>query len=160
MEFKKTRIAPTPSGYLHLGNVLSFAITAVLAKQSGARVMLRIDDLDRARVRPAYLADIFDTLTYLNIPWDEGPADYAAYESTYSQVHRLELYFDALARLRGQGAVFACDCSRGMLLRNHPAGAYTGRCKQRGLPLDGEGYCWRIDTDKANLPEHMRHFIV
>ncbi|MGV3762909.1 glutamate--tRNA ligase family protein [Parapedobacter sp.] len=159
-QFVRTRIAPTPSGYLHLGNVLSFAITAVLARQSGALTMLRIDDLDRERVRPAYVADIFDTLTYLDIPWDEGPMDYAAYESIYSQVHRLGLYHDALGYLRVQGAVFACDCSRTMLLRNHPAGVYTGRCKHRGLPLDGEGCCWRIDTEKAALPPHMRYFIV
>ena len=159
-QFVRTRIAPTPSGYLHLGNVLSFAITAVLARQSGARIMLRIDDLDRERVRPTYVADIFDTLSYLDIPWDEGPMGYASYESTYSQVHRLGLYHHALVQLRAQGAVFACDCSRAVLLRNHPDGTYTGKCKYRGLPLDGEGYCWRIDTDQADLPEHMRHFIV
>ncbi|MEC3879241.1 glutamate--tRNA ligase family protein [Parapedobacter sp. 10938] len=158
-QFVRTRIAPTPSGYLHLGNVLSFALTAALARQSGARIMLRIDDLDRQRVRTAYVKDIFDTLTYLSIPWDEGPTDYAAYASTYSQVHRLELYHRALAQLRAQGAVFACDCSRSVLQGNHPAGVYTGRCKYRGLPLDGKGYCWRIDTDNIDLPQHMHYFI-
>src|SRR5690606_5345496 len=158
--FVRTRIAPTPSGYLHLGNVLSFALTAVLARQSGARIMLRIDDLDRARVRAAYVKDIFETLRYLDIPWDEGPENYPEYESTYSQTYRLGLYHNALAQLRAQGAVFACDCSRALLQRNHPAGVYTGRCKHRGLPLDGNGYCWRIDTDGVDLPEHMRHFIV
>jgi len=106
------------------------------------------------------VADIFDTLTYLGITWDEGPMDYDAYASAFSQVHRLGLYHQALAQLRVQGAVFACDCSRAMLQRSHPAGVYTGRCKHRGLPLDGEGYCWRIDTDTADLPEHMHHFIV
>ncbi|HWK57368.1 MAG TPA: glutamate--tRNA ligase family protein [Parapedobacter sp.] len=159
-QFLRTRIAPTPSGYLHLGNVLSFAITAVLARQSGARIMLRIDDLDRERVRADYVADIFDTLTYLGIAWDEGPMDYDAYEATYSQVHRLGLYRNALEQLRTQGAVYACDCSRTLVQRHHPSGVYTGRCKHRGLPLDGKGYCWRIDTDKADLPEHVNHFIV
>ena len=60
--FRKTRIAPTPSGYLHLGNVLSFALTAELARQAGASILLRIDDLDRDRVNPDYVQDIFDTL--------------------------------------------------------------------------------------------------
>ncbi len=156
----RTRIAPTPSGYLHLGNVLSFALTSVLAKQSGAHIMLRIDDLDRDRVRTVYVKDIFDTLAYLDLPWDEGPADYGAYASTYSQMHRLKLYEEALEQLRSQGAVFACDCSRTMLQRNHPKGVYTGRCKHRGLPLDGTGNCWRIDTDKADLPASVQHFIV
>lgn len=158
--FVRTRIAPTPSGYLHLGNALSFALTAVLARQHGARIMLRIDDLDQERVRTAYVADIFNTLAYLDIPWDEGPMDYAAYASTYSQVHRLGLYTDALAQLRAQGAVFACDCSRAQLQRHHPPGIYNGHCRHRGLPLDGEGCCWRIDTEKADLPEQMRYFIV
>ncbi len=64
----KTRIAPTPSGYLHLGNVLSFALTAFLAEQCGARILLRIDDLDHERVRPEYIQDIFDTLHFLKLP--------------------------------------------------------------------------------------------
>lgn len=157
---KLTRIAPTPSGYLHLGNVLSFAITAVLARQEAARTLLRIDDLDQDRVRSAYVADIFDTLEYLGIPWDEGPGNYDAYETAYSQVYRLGLYRDALQQLREKGVVFACDCSRAQLRRHHPDGVYTGRCRHRGLPLDGEGYCWRIDTDNAELPEEMRYFIV
>ncbi|WP_262248692.1 glutamate--tRNA ligase family protein [Parapedobacter soli] len=156
----RTRIAPTPSGYLHLGNALSFAITAVLARQSGAKTLLRIDDLDQPRVRPAYVADVFDTLAYLGIPWDEGPMDYDAYRATYSQVHRLGLYQAALRQLRAQGKVFACDCSRTTLQHNHPVGVYTGRCKHRGLPLDGNGYCWRIDTDEADLPPSMHYFIV
>lgn len=156
----RTRIAPTPSGYLHLGNVLSFAITSVLARRSGASVMLRVDDLDRARVRSEYVEDIFETLSYLGLPWDEGPADYEAYASVYSQVHRLKLYRDALEQLRAQGAVFACDCSRSKLLRDHPDGVYTGRCKHRSLPLDGKGYCWRINTDRADLPAPMQYFIV
>jgi len=158
--FVRTRIAPTPSGYLHLGNVLSFAITAVLAKQSAARTMLRIDDLDRERTRKAYVIDIFDTLAYLDIPWDEGPSDYHTYEAVYSQVHRSALYRQALEQLREQGVVFACDCSRASLRRHHADGSYTGRCRHRGLPLDGDGYCWRIDTENADLPEQMRYFIV
>lgn len=156
----RTRIAPTPSGYLHLGNVLSFAITSVLAASSAARVMLRIDDLDRQRVRKGYVEDIFATLNYLGIPWDDGPADYAAYETTYSQVHRLDAYRDALEQLREAGKVFACDCSRAQLRRHHPDGCYTGRCRNRGLPLDGEGYCWRMDTDETALPEAMQYFVV
>jgi glutamyl-tRNA synthetase len=60
----KTRIAPTPSGFLHLGNILSFAITAGLARDIGASILLRIDDLDRSRMRLEYLQDIFNTLDF------------------------------------------------------------------------------------------------
>ena len=159
-EFSRTRIAPTPSGYLHLGNVLSFAITAALAKQSGARILLRIDDLDRERVRQEYVEDIFDTLVYLDIPWDEGPKDYREYKETYSQMHRMGLYQSGLQQLRDQGFVFACDCSRMAMYRNHPAGIYTGTCAHRGLPLDAKGYNWRIDTSTRKLPQGMHYFVV
>src|ERR1700719_4550756 len=97
--FRKTRIAPTPSGFLHLGNVLSFAITAALARRTGARILLRIDDLDSQRSAPEFVQDIFDTLRYLEIPWDEGPRDYGEYASQYSQLHRMDLYNRALETL-------------------------------------------------------------
>src|ERR1700761_6754186 len=90
--FNKTRIAPTPSGFLHLGNVLSFAITAVIAEKTNAKILLRIDDLDRDRVNKQYVQDIFDTLNFLEIPWDGGPRNFGEYESEYSQVHRMGLY--------------------------------------------------------------------
>ncbi len=92
LAFKKTRIAPTPSGFLHLGNVLSFSITAALARKTGAAILLRIDDLDRGRVTTPYVQDIFDTLNYLGIPWDEGPRNYEEYQWEYSQVYRLDSY--------------------------------------------------------------------
>ncbi len=156
----RTRLAPTPSGYLHLGNAFSFALTAAMAKRSGARILLRIDDLDRARIKRAYVEDIFDTLAYLEIPWNEGPRDYREYETVYAQVHRLPLYDDALRRLRERDAIFACDCSRSSLMQRHPQGYYTGTCKHRGLPLDGAGYSWRVDTSTAAIPAAVRDFVV
>src|SRR5579863_6846848 len=106
--FDKTRIAPTPSGFLHLGNVLSFAITAAIAEKTGAKILLRIDDLDRDRVNREYVEDIFDTLNFLQIPWDEGPRNYKEYESEYSQLYRMDLYQVALQQLKDSGQVFAC----------------------------------------------------
>lgn len=158
--FTRTRIAPTPSGYLHLGNAYSFALTAALAGQTGARIFLRIDDLDRERVKREYVEDIFRTLTYMEIPWDEGPRSYRDYEARYSQKLRMGLYEGALQQLRESGVLFACDCSRSKLLSNHPRGVYTGTCRHKKLPLDGTGYNWRIDTSSAALPEHMHYFVV
>lgn len=158
--FLRTRIAPTPSGYLHLGNVFSFAVTVALARQSGARILLRIDDLDRERVKPEYVEDIFETLAYLDIPWDEGPKDYRDYTNVYSQLHRMERYEAGLRQLRDRGLVFACDCSRTTLLRNHPEGVYTGTCVHRGLSLDAAGYNWRVDTSTQHLAQNMHYFVV
>ena len=61
MSYSKTRLAPTPSGFLHLGNAFSFITTFNLAKQYNAKLLLRIDDLDRDRVEKEYVEDIFET---------------------------------------------------------------------------------------------------
>jgi glutamyl/glutaminyl-tRNA synthetase len=167
--FRRTRIAPTPSGFLHLGNVLSFALTAGLARRSGASILLRIDDLDRERVSREYVEDIYDALNFLSIPWDEGPRNWEEYKRTWSQVHRMGMYREMLERLRVSGKVFACDCSRSKILRESPDGVYPGRCRGRRLPLDEEGCSWRVNTGPAfakasagegGLPVEMTDFVV
>lgn len=142
----KTRIAPTPSGFLHLGNVFSFALTALLAERYRARIVLRIDDMDRQRVRPEYIQDIFDTLNFLELPWHEGPRDAASFAHEYSQRHRMPLYDQALSQLRGSGKVFACDCSRNDILKQNASGHYTGTCLARDMDPDQPGLSWRLDT--------------
>src|ERR1700733_8739016 len=112
LKFNKTRIAPTPSGFLHLGNALSFKLTSELSEKTGAKILLRIDDLDRERVNKDYVRDVFDTLNFLEIQWDEGPRNFDEYEKDWSQIHRLGLYSKALQKLAGNNAVFACTCSR------------------------------------------------
>jgi glutamyl-tRNA synthetase len=154
--FSKTRIAPTPSGYLHVGNVLSFAITATLARKAGASIALRIDDMDRDRVRRAYVQDIFDTLDFMGIPWDEGPRDYNDFESHYAQVHRMHLYNKALDQLRAEGKVFACSCSRSDLVNGTAC-----HCRNANRPLDTPQTTWRVFTDPgAQLTGAMTDFIV
>ncbi|GAA0554728.1 tRNA glutamyl-Q(34) synthetase GluQRS [Chitinophaga japonensis] len=173
--FHKTRIAPTPSGFLHLGNVLSFAVTAALAWKTQAGLLLRIDDLDRDRVQREYVQDIFDTLHFLDIPWEEGPADYTTYETVYSQLHRMDLYREALRQLEEAGQVFACTCSRAQVAAMSPDGAYPGTCRHKNIPLDTPGVSWRLHTSatkelnvktlpgevvRATLPLLMQEFVV
>ncbi|MET3501785.1 glutamyl-tRNA synthetase [Mucilaginibacter rubeus] len=144
IHFNKTRIAPTPSGFLHVGNVLSFSITATLARKHGAKVLLRIDDLDRARVNREYLTDIFDTLRFLEIPWDEGPQDADDFEARFSQIHRMHLYNEALEQLAAGGFVFACTCSRKQMSE---IGSCT--CSDKQIPLNTLGASWRLRTDNV-----------
>ena len=167
--FNKTRLAPTPSGFLHVGNILSFAVTAALARKHGAKILLRIDDLDRARLTPEYLADIFDTLRFLEIPWDEGPANPDDFEAAFSQVHRMQLYNAALDELKQKGAIFACTCSRKQLTE-----AGSCNCIDKNIPLDTPEASWRLRTDDSELsaksysgeiivsqlPLEMKHFVV
>ena len=166
-QFAKTRIAPTPSGFLHLGNILSFAVTAALAQKSGAKIFLRIDDLDQARVNNQYLQDIFDTLNFLEFPGHEGPQNSAEFEKRYSQLYRLQLYNDALQQLNDNNLVFACTCSRTHV--NHC------NCLAKKLPLTTLGASWRFITNdkteifvknyngeniKTILPAAMKNFVV
>jgi len=173
--FNKTRLAPTPSGFLHLGNVLSFAITVAIAAKTGAKILLRIDDLDRDRVNREYVQDIFDTLNFLEIPWDEGPRNYNEYESEYSQLHRMELYQNALLQLKASGQVFACACSRAKVRRNSGDDVYPGTCRDKAIPLNAKEVNWRLKTNgaqevqvnslqeglfKTTLPANMQDFII
>lgn len=169
----RTRLAPTPSGYLHIGNILSFAVTATLAKQAGAATLLRIDDMDRERVQPAYIQDIFNTLRFMDISWQEGPENAADFEAVWSQRYRMDLYHQALEQLRQQNAVYACACSRTQLLAVNGVGC-AGNCRERQLPLDAAQVNWRLKTDTITevtlrtvtgtqqeaFPAEMKDFVV
>jgi glutamyl/glutaminyl-tRNA synthetase len=140
----KTRIAPTPSGYLHLGNVLSFAITWALARQQQGIVALRIDDLDNTRFRPEYLQDIFDTLDFMGIDYDEGPRNPQDFQENYSQLLRVPTYQAQLDKLVQQGMVYACPCSRSQIASVSPQGLYPLTCRNEQLSLDTPNAAWRV----------------
>ncbi len=171
--FNRTRMAPTPSGYLHLGNILSFALTAALARKTGARILLRIDDFDMERTNRLFIQDIFDTLSFLAIPWDDGPRTMQEYENEYSQRHRMNKYNAALEQLKEGGCLFACKCSRTQVLSVGPDQGYPGTCRNLHIPLDTENTSWRLHTTDTldlrvktlsgtvatHLPQSMRDFI-
>lgn len=175
LHFVKTRIAPTPSGFLHLGNAYSFLLTSRVAAQYGTGILLRIDDLDRERIQDDYVQDIFDTLNFLGITWNEGPQNMQEYHELYSQVHRLPVYQALLQQLVDKGLVFACTCSRTQVLQHSVDGAYAGTCRDKQIPLDTPGVNWRIRTDMSKplsfqspdgqihqytLPALMKDFVI
>jgi glutamyl/glutaminyl-tRNA synthetase len=145
----RTRFAPTPSGYLHLGNAWSLALTWLLARSRGGSIHLRIDDLDAARLRGEYLADIFASLEWLGLDWDSGPRDPADFLARHSQRLRLDRYRAALERLLearaadGRSAVYACACSREQARTAGRAagtgGLYPGTCRGKGLDPHAPG---------------------
>ncbi len=146
-----TRIAPTPSGYLHPGNAVNFLLTAWLARQHAGRLLLRIDDMDAARVRQEYLADVFAVLEWLGIGVDEGPGDVAQFRREYSLLHRRHAYWEAIADLRSAGVdIYACRCSR-RDLAGHAAGYYPGTCH-------GADVQWRAGETslRVSLPRPCR----
>ncbi|WP_127126258.1 glutamate--tRNA ligase family protein [Pseudoflavitalea rhizosphaerae] len=173
--FNKTRIAPTPSGYLHLGNAFSFILTTALARKNGASILLRIDDMDQARAQDEYIQDIFDLLEFLELPWDEGPRSLREFKEKFSQIHRLPIYQEMLQQLVTQGMIFACNCTRSQLQQSAPDGNYPGTCIPAAYPLNSPDLNWRLFTDSqtsfplhcmetnsitVSLPQNMNHFVV
>lgn len=146
MELQLTRLAPTPSGFLHLGNLYSFLITKILAEKNGSKILLRIDDLDRDRYRQEYVQDIFDTLDFMEISYDEGPKDLRDFESNWSQIHRMNSYLEAVENLRKEKVLFACDCTRKKIQQLDSSGYYLGYCLDRRIPLDRAETAWRFNT--------------
>ena len=147
----RTRLAPTPSGLLHAGNALSFIVTWLIARSQGGWILLRIDDLDRARRRPEYVDDIFRTLEWLGLDYDEGPAGPDDLSRHWSQHLRLEAYHRLLEDLAQGGHLYACRCSRREIQAISADGLYPGTCRLRGRPLTEAGSAWRI-----RVPEDTR----
>lgn len=158
------RLAPTPSGFLHSGNLLNFYLNWYAARSSGARVLLRIDDLDADRKRPEYVTNIFEMLRHSGFDQDVGPgtgmadiADCVAdFEANWSQHHRTNLYNDLLARLRNTGLLFACRKSRRDIAA--AGGVYPPEFRDQGLSLDEPDVAWRIKT--TGLDASMQDFVV
>ncbi|MDO7849642.1 glutamate--tRNA ligase family protein [Hymenobacter sp. M29] len=97
-----SRLAPTPSGFLHLGNAVNFVLTWLLTRRAGGTLHLRIDDLDRARLRPAYLDNIFRVIDWLGIDYDHGPSGPDDFLRHHSQLLHLLEYNRILRRLAQQ----------------------------------------------------------
>jgi glutamyl-tRNA synthetase len=152
------RIAPSPTGFLHLGNLLNFQLNAELSKEFQAQLGVRIDDIDRARFRPQYLTDIFQKLVSLQIQADFGPRSESDFYSTYSQQIRLDEYRNNLNLLSSKtNRIFKCTCSRPQLIeRKCVAG-----CKN--LALSGIDHVVRFETAsvdevlwrKENIPSYL-----
>lgn len=124
-----TRLAPTPSGFLHWGNLLNFALTHATARAAGGTLWLRIDDVDASRMRPEYVQDVFDTLGWLGLDWDLGPRDAGDFARKYSQQLRREEYRDRLRAID----TYACECTRQQILARAGSTRYDGHCRSRGL---------------------------
>lgn len=140
----RTRIAPTPSGYLHAGNAINFLVTSKLAQRSGSSIHLRIDDLDAERVRPEYVEDIFHTLDWLGIEWQSGPTGPDDHYLNWSQHYRAERYQLLADELRSTGLVYGCVCTRSQLREHHTEGKYPGTCRSVGHSLDDPKNNWRL----------------
>jgi len=146
-----TRFAPSPTGFLHLGHVLSARAGFSRARDAGGRFLLRLEDIDAGRCRPEYAAAILQDLAWLGLHWDGDVRRQSAHFAAYAA---------ALERLERLGLLYACFCTRAEILQamSAPHGAeavYPGTCRglsaaaratrmARGMP-----YALRLDVRAA-----------
>jgi glutamyl-tRNA synthetase len=131
---RTTRLAPSPTGALHLGNARTFLINWLLARRRGWRIVLRIEDLDGPRVKAGADRQSVDDLRWLGIDWDAGPVH---------QTPRLAFYDRAIETLLASGAAYPCVCSRKEVeaAASAPhaedgAAVYPGTCRGRFHSID------------------------
>ncbi len=142
-----SRIAPTPSGYLHIGNAFSFVLTWLLVRKMEGKLLLRIDDSDTTRSRPEFIEDIFYTLDWLGLDYDLGPSGPDDFDRNFSQRHRMDLYKSVLEELRDKtGLVYACTCSRKQIQLQHPSGLYAGSCRSKAISFTNKNAAWRVQV--------------
>ncbi|HVU51254.1 MAG TPA: tRNA glutamyl-Q(34) synthetase GluQRS [Polyangia bacterium] len=133
------RYAPSPTGAIHLGNARTALLAWLDSRAAGGAFVMRVEDLDRARVPAGAEARLLEDLRWLGLDWDEGP-DRGGPFAPYRQSERAARYDDAIARLRAAGRAYPCACSRADVARaaSAPHAAdedgprYPGTC--RGLP--------------------------
>ena len=135
------RFAPSPSGRIHLGNILCCLLAWLSARQKGGRVILRIEDLDTARCPARYGEQMCRDIHWLGLDWDEGPG-VGGPSGPYEQSRRTGLYQAALERLEAQGLVYPCFCTRAEL---HAASAPHREDGQVIYP----GTCRRLSPEEA-----------
>lgn len=110
------RLAPTPTGLLHVGHARTFALAAERARRAGGDLILRIEDLDAARCRPEFATAAMEDLRWLGVRWDEGP-DLGGPFGPYLQSERRSWFAEAWRRLHATGAIYPCDKSRADVAR-------------------------------------------
>jgi glutamyl-tRNA synthetase len=110
------RLAPSPTGYLHLGHARTFWIAQQRAQERNGILVLRNEDLDRSRCRAEFVASMFEDLAWFGFHWQEGP-DIGGPFGPYSQSERLHLYRAVFRQLQAKGLVYPCNCSRQDVLR-------------------------------------------
>jgi nondiscriminating glutamyl-tRNA synthetase len=106
----RVRIAPSPTGFAHLGTASTALYNVLFARANGGTFVLRIDDTDVERNRPEYEVVIYESLHWLGLDWDEGP-DKGGPDGPYRQSERLDLYKEHAARLLASGMAYRCYCT-------------------------------------------------
>lgn len=151
------RYAPSPTGHLHQGNVFAALMAWLQCRLAGGRFFLRMEDLDRSRVRSDSVDSILQDLLWLGLRWDAVPGE--ANNGIISQFKRRTLYDAALAYLGDQQKIFPCGCSRKDIAQavSAPHGGsqkaliYPGTCRDLITSKTSEQKTWRYRVPESNV---------
>jgi len=166
--FFRTRLAPSPTGALHLGHARTFLITWWMARQAGAAVIMRMEDLDAQRAKPASVQQAYDDLDWLGLDWDQGPQAQDTPGDLYVQSHRQAFYAAALEALEKAGHIYPCVCTRADIAAAVAASSgapheddaqvrYPGTCRGRFATCaaaqqhTGKPACWRLTVPDGTV---------
>ncbi|MCF6227428.1 MAG: tRNA glutamyl-Q(34) synthetase GluQRS [Planctomycetes bacterium] len=149
------RLAPTPSGLLHIGNARSFLLAWLWARSEGGKVIMRVEDIDLPRCKPEYREQALSDIAWLGLDWDEGPQAGDAV-GKFDQHTRVDIYRQHLQTLIDKGLAYPCTCSRKDIREASSAphgeeGAiYPGTCRgkyqsaEQALSASGREPAWRF----------------
>ncbi len=148
------RLAPSPTGGLHLGHARTFLVAWLSARSQGGRLIYRVEDLDASRARTEAIIEAQVDLRWLGFDWDEGP-DVGGPARPYVQSERMAAYRASLERLKASELVYPCTCTRADIARASSAPHaeeegpnYPGTCAHRSAgdaeTLGDRPYAWRF----------------
>jgi glutamyl-tRNA synthetase len=148
------RLAPSPTGFLHLGHARTFWVAQERARSAGGALVFRSEDLDRQRCKPEFVDAMFEDLRWFGFQWQEGP-DLDGPYAPYVQSQRMRFYRAAFEKLKSAGRVYPCRCSRQDVLRALAAPhagedepIYPGTCRPAAgtapAPTGPEKCNWRF----------------
>jgi glutamyl/glutaminyl-tRNA synthetase len=153
------RLAPSPTGYLHMGHARTFWKAQERAVAADGSLILRNEDLDPSRSRAEFVAAMLEDLRWFGFHWQEGP-DCSGPFAPYSQSERRDFYRAGFETLRSQGVVYPCYCSRQDVLRalQAPHAAddepiYPGTCRANSVPRGPRPPNWRFRVPDGEAVE-------
>jgi glutamyl-tRNA synthetase len=145
------RLAPSPTGYLHLGHARTFWLAQQRAKQNGGELILRNDDLDSTRYKMEFVEAMLEDLRWFGFEWSEGP-DIGGKFTPYNQSERMSFYQAALEKLRAGNFIYPCTCSRKDIQQAITAPhagddevIYPGTCRNNSkFKIKNAKFAWRF----------------
>lgn len=137
----RVRFAPSPTGFLHIGNVRTALFNYLFVKNNGGKFILRIEDTDKERSKKEYINQIYDDLKWLGITWDEGPDSEGEY-GPYLQSERFALYISIARKLMTEGKAYYCYCTEEELELRRKAQLAEGQSTRY------DNYCRNLTLEK------------